>query len=164
MSEMRRPRLEKVVVNIGVGEGGEKLRNAERILEEIIKQKPVRTFSKKTAFGVRKGQPVGCKVTLRGRKGVRFLKESLKIKTLESPNFGDGGDLSFGIDEHTDFPGMKYDPAVGILGMDVCVSLKRPGYRITKRRVRKSKIPMRHRLRKEEAIAFMRMEYGVDIE
>jgi len=163
---MRRPRLDKVVVNMGVGEGGQRLVNAEKILEAITHQKTVRTYSKKTAFDVRKGTPIGCKVTLRDNGGEEFLKASLKINnnTLIDSCFDCNGGFSFGIEEHTDFPGMKYDPNIGIFGTDVCVSLKRPGYRIKDRRIQKRKLKADHRLSKDAAIDFLKEEYGVVIE
>lgn len=163
---MRRPRLDKVVINMGVGEAGQRLANAEKLLEEITHQKTVRTFAKKTAFDVRKGSPIGCKVTLRNMAGEEFLKTSLEInkKTLNDSCFDNNGGFSFGIEEHTDFSGMKYDPNIGIFGMDVCVSMKRQGYRIKDRRIQKRKLKKNHRLTKEDTIAFIKEEYGVVIE
>ena len=163
---MRRPMLDKVVINMGVGEGGQRLANAEKILESIVEQTPVRTYAKKTAFDVRKGEPIGCKVTLRGKKGEKFLGDALEInkKKIKLFNFDDTGSFSFGIGEHTDFSGMKYDPNIGIFGMDVCVSLKRSGYRIKDRKIQKRKVPNSHRLTREDAIEFVKEEYGVVIE
>ncbi len=163
---MRRPRLDKVVVNMGVGEAGQRLANAEKILEAVTNQKTVRTYSKKTAFDVRKGTPIGCKVTLRDSGGKEFLKSSLKINnnTLLNSCFDLNGGFSFGVEEHTDFSGMKYDPNIGIFGMDVCVSLKRPGYRIKDRRIQKRKLKSDHRLTKDDSIAFLKEEYGVVVE
>lgn len=163
---MRRPKLDKVVINMGVGEAGIRLANAEAILESVVEQKPVRTFAKKTAFEVRKGEPIGCKVTLMRVKGDKFLRDALEInhKSLRPSNFDNNGCFSFGIEEHTDFSGMKYDPNVGIFGMDVCVSLKRPGYRIKDRKIQNRKVPSYHKLTKDDAIEFMSEEYGVVIE
>jgi large subunit ribosomal protein L5 len=160
---MRIPKLEKVVINIGVGEGGQRLANAEKILEAIANQKPARTYARKSAF-IRKGQPIGCKVTLRGKKGEDFLRKALEIKKPSPSNFDESGNLSFGIEEHTDFSGMKYHPDVGIFGMDVCVSLKRPGYRLSKRRMGRGRIPAKHRLLKRDAIDFIKGKYGIGIE
>lgn len=163
---MRRPRLDKVVVNMGVGEAGQRLANAEKILEQIANQKTVRTFAKKTAFDVRKGTPIGCKVTLRGKLGEEFLKTALEINknTLSASCFDNNGGFSFGIEEHTDFSQMKYDPNIGIFGTDVCVSLKRPGYRIKDRRIQNKKLKDNYKLKKEDSISFLKEEFGVVIE
>ena len=162
---MRRVELDKIVINIGVGESGEKLKNAERILEQITGQKPVETRAKRTIqpFGIKKGEPIGCKVTLRKEKAYEFLRKVFKIQNrLYESQFDAFGNLSFGIEEHTDL-GVPYDPAVGIFGMDVSVSLKRPGFRIKERRIQRRKIPKKQRITKEEGINFFIREFGVNV-
>ncbi len=164
---MRTPVIEKVVVHMGVGESGQHLVDAENILAEITGQTVVRAFAKMTApaFGIRKKEPIGCKVTLRGENAENFLNTSLDIveKTLRNSQFDINGNVSFGIEEHTDFPGMKYDPNIGVFGMDVVVVLKRPGDRISKRRIEKRKVPAGHKMNKEDAIAFLKENYGVEV-
>ncbi|RLI92118.1 MAG: 50S ribosomal protein L5, partial [Candidatus Altiarchaeales archaeon] len=73
---MQVPRIEKVVVNIGCGESGEKLRRAEKLLQKLVNKKPVRTISrhKIPSWGIKKREPIGCKVTLRGKDAEEFLK------------------------------------------------------------------------------------------
>ncbi len=80
--EMRAPRVEKVVVHMAVGEGGRALANAEEILEEIAGQRPVRTVAKNTVgeFGVREGDPIGAKVTLRGDLAEAFLEANYDVE------------------------------------------------------------------------------------
>ena len=75
------PRVEKVTVHMNVGESGKKLNNAEMIMEKITGQKPVRTVAKRTlpGFGIKKGESIGCKVTLRGDNADKFLKIALGI-------------------------------------------------------------------------------------
>lgn len=168
MNPMRKIRIEKVTVNMGVGEGGERLVKAEKLLEEITNQKPTRTYAKVTnqTFGIRKGMPIGCKVTLRKVKAEEFLKKAfaaIDYKIKES-NFDEEGNLSFGIREHIDIPGMKYDPKVGIFGMDVCITMERPGYRIKRRKLKKSKVPRRHRITREESIEFFKEKFKVRVE
>jgi large subunit ribosomal protein L5 len=130
VNPMREVRIEKVTLNIGVGEGGDKLLKAEKVLEDITGRKPIRTLAKKTIrdFGIRKGEPVGCKVTLWGKAAEELLMRLLGAveKRLNNVAFDDQGNFSFGIKEHIDVPGVKYDPEIGIFGMDVCVSLCRP--------------------------------------
>lgn len=167
MNPMRIPCIDKLVVHICTGESGEKLVKAEKLLESIVHQKTVRTKAKKTipSFSIKKKEPIGCKATLRGSKAEEFLKTALKIinNKLKKSQFDDNGNFSFGIEEHTDFPGMKYDPSIGIFGMDVNVALKRPGYRISRRKVEKHSIPAKHRLNKEDAISFVKERYGVEV-
>ncbi|RLG58704.1 MAG: 50S ribosomal protein L5 [Candidatus Hydrothermarchaeota archaeon] len=164
---MREIRIEKVTVNMGVGEGGEKLAKAEKLLEEITGQKPVRTYAKVTnqTFGIRKGMPIGCKVTLRKAKAEEFLKKAFAAvdNKIKKESFDREGNLSFGIREHIDIPGMKYDPKVGIFGMDVCVTMERPGYRVKRRRIQKRKIPHSHRVTREESIAFFEKEFNIKV-
>ncbi len=164
---MRTPRIEKVTVHMSVGESGKKLSNAEMIMQKITGQKPVRNFAQKTlpAFGIKKGEAIGCKVTLRGEKAEKFLNTALAIKEkqLSTKSFDKSGNFAFGIEEHTDFPGLEYDPEIGIYGMDVIVSLGRPGYRVKRRKVQKHEIPEGHKLNKEDSVAFLVKKYGVEV-
>ena len=164
---MRKPRIAKVTLNIGVGQSGERLEKAVKILEQLTGQKPVRTLAKKTIreWGIRKREPIGCKVTLRGEKAIEFLKRALESKdyTLPASAFDNSGNFSFGIKEHIDLPGVRYDPDLGTFGMDICVTLERPGYRIAHRKIKKSKIPRKHRISKEEAIEFMRHFFNLKV-
>ena len=164
---MRTPIVEKVTVHMGVGESGQHLVNAEEILKSITGQGVVRCFAKRTlpAFAIKKNEPIGCKVTLRGQRAQGFLEIALGIveKTLDRSQFDSLGNVSFGIEEHTDFPGMRYDPNIGVFGMDVTVVIKRPGERIYKRRIATRKIPTDHRVTVEDAIAFLNGSYGVEV-
>lgn len=167
MNPMRTLSIDKITVHIGTGESGERLTIAEKLLRAIVKQKPVRAMSKKTipAFSIKKNEPIGCKVTLRGNKAKDFLTTALKIIENKLPvsQFDTNGNFSFGIEEHTDFPGMKYDPTIGIYGMDVSVALKRAGYRISKRKIEVNKVPRIHKLTKEDAISFVKEKYGAEV-
>jgi len=164
--EMRQPSVEKVVVHMGVGEGGRELGRAEDILEEITGQTSVRTQAKQTRqeFDIREGDPIGAKVTLRGDEAEEFIETALEITDLERSQFDDTGNFSFGVEEHTEFPSQEYDPTVGIFGLDVTVNLVRPGYRIAKRDKETRSIPSGHRLTPEDAVAFLETEYGVTID
>ncbi|MCK4476326.1 MAG: 50S ribosomal protein L5 [Methanophagales archaeon] len=162
---MRRIEVDKVVINMAVGESGEKLAKAEKILERIADQKPIKRLAKRSIqpLGIKKGEAIACKVTLRGERAKDFLKRCFKIQDkLLMSQFDTYGNFSFGIAEHTDF-GIRYDPKVGIYGMDVSVSLKRPGYRIKERRIEKKKLPSKQRISEEEGIAFLEKEYGVEV-
>jgi large subunit ribosomal protein L5 len=161
------PRVDKVVVHVGVGESGQRLVNAETIMKTITKQQPVRSIAKKTlpTFGIKKNEPIGAKLTLRGKAAEDFLVLALKAagNTLKKSQFDQQGNFSFGIEEHTDFPGMRYDPDIGIFGMDVSVALKRAGYRIAMRRVARKKLPSRQRLNKGDTIEFVSKKFGIEI-
>jgi large subunit ribosomal protein L5 len=164
---MREIRVEKVVLNIGAGGGGDKLANAEKVLERIAGQKPARTYAKKSVreWGVRRGAPIGCIVTLRGRKAVEILDRLLSAveRRLRGSSFDDKGNFAFGIKEHIDIPGVSYDPELGVFGLDVCVTLMRPGYRIRRRRRLIRPISPSHRITKEEAINFITGKFGVQV-
>ncbi|MCK9566516.1 MAG: 50S ribosomal protein L5 [Methanothrix sp.] len=161
------PRVDKVVVHVGVGESGQRLVNAETIMKTITKQRPVRSIAKKTlpTFGIKKNEPIGAKLTLRGKAAEDFLVIALKAagNTLKKSQFDMQGNFSFGIEEHTDFPGMRYDPDIGIFGMDVSVALKRAGYRIAMRRVAQKKLPIRQRLNKDDSVEFVSKKFGIEI-
>ena len=167
MSTMRDLHVEKVVVNIGVGEAGERLAKAEKVLEMVTKQKPVETLSKTVNrdLGIREGMPLGCKVTLRGDSAVDFVKQALAIREMRVPeySFDQEGNMSFGISDYTDFEGMKYDPEIGIFGMDISVVLRRPGNRITQRALLKRRIPKSHRVDRDEAIQYMKDNFQVQV-
>lgn len=164
---MRKMRVEKVVVNIGVGRSGEPLQRASTVLEELFRQKPSVRKARKTIrdFGVRKGEPIGVVVTLRGERGVEALKKLLQARgnRLPASSFDYNGSVSFGVREHIDIPGVKYRPELGIFGLDVSVFITRPGYRVVYRRRAPSKVGRAHRVRKEEAIGFLKSNFGVEV-
>lgn len=164
---MRDVRIGKVVVNIGVGEGGDKLAKAQRVLQMVARQKPVQTLARRSVrdWGVRENSPIGTKVTLRGERAEDFLRRALAVRNLRLPDyvFDPLGNFSFGIADYTDFEGMKYDPEVGVFGMDVNVSLVRPGFRVKARRVAQHRLPRSHRVTKSEAIEFARRTFGLEV-
>jgi len=167
MNPMREIKIEKVTLNIGVGAGGDKLANAERVLKGITGRKPARTQAKQTIreWGIKQGESVGCKVTLRDEEAVKSLKRLFDAveRSLNKDCFDDGGNFAFGIKEHIDIPGVSYDPEVGLFGMDVCTTLRRPGYRTRRRRRQPKAIPKSHRVTKEEAISFITEKFGVQV-
>jgi large subunit ribosomal protein L5 len=167
MNAMRDPRIEKIVVNIGVGEAGERLVKAQRVIEMVTGQRPVQTISRtiNRDLAIRKGMPLGCKVTLRGEPAEEFLNKALDIRERRIPgySFDKEGNMSFGIADYTDFPGMKYDPEIGIFGMDVSVILRRAGNRVTQRATLRRRLPPKHRMDRGEAVQFMRDRFSVEV-
>jgi large subunit ribosomal protein L5 len=164
---MLKPRIEKVVVNLNIGKSGEPLEKASNVLKQLTDQQPVKRRAKKTIrdFGLRKGESIACVVTLRKQTAIDFLKKVLPVvenKILRS-SFDRQGNFAFGIKEHIEIEGVKYDPDVGIFGMDVCVSLNRPGHRVKTRRKHKSHIGSKHLLTPEESVVFVKQTLGVEI-
>jgi large subunit ribosomal protein L5 len=167
MNPMQDLRIQKIVVHMGVGESGEKLSKAEDVLSKITHQKTVKAMARKTqpAFGTRKGSPIGCKVTLRGDAAETFFETSLSIveRQLAASQVDSQGNFSFGIEEHTDFPGMSYDPSIGIFGMDVNVVLEKRGARIARRKIVQKKLPQKQRVKREETLRFLQEKYRVEV-
>jgi len=164
---MLRPRIEKVVVNMSIGKSGEPLEKAVRVLKEITGHTPCRRKAKASIrdFGIRKGESIACIVTLREDDAIAFLKKVLTVvdNKVSSRSFDKQGNFSFGLKEHIELPGVKYDPDVGIFGMDICVSVTRPGYRVKNRRKEKAKIGVDHILTQEESIIFIKDTIGAEI-
>ena len=163
---MRKIRVGKVVINIGVGKSGEPLEKARHALEELTNRQPSVRGAKKSArdFNIHKGEPIGAMVTLRRESANDFLRRVIaaNANSIRSSSFDNYGNLSVGIREHIDIPGTKYNPDIGIFGMDVCVSLRRPGYRVAKKRD-KHPIGKDHRISKDDAIRFFKEEFGAEV-
>jgi len=161
------PRIEKITINIGVGEAGERLKKAETVLESLTGQKPVQTLSRTTNkdWGIRKQMPIGCKITLRGKTATDFLKEALNTREnkMAEYSFDDEGNLSFGIPDHTLFKSQKYDPSIGIFGMDISITMEKPGYRVKRKRIARGKIPHRYKIKKEETMKFFSDKFNVEV-
>jgi large subunit ribosomal protein L5 len=161
----REIRVIKVVVNAGVGESGDPRTKAEKVLQMVTRQKPVATRSKSTNrdFGIRQGQEIGAKVTLRGAVAKEFLDRAFdaRDRQLDPDSIDRTGNVSFGVADYTDFAGMKYDPEIGIHGFDVCVELGRAGWRIRQRRLRTVALPNNIRVTREEAKAFLASAFKV---
>jgi large subunit ribosomal protein L5 len=159
-------RLEKVVVNIGVGSSGERLEKAKNVLKKITDATPSERKAVDTIreFNVTKNDPIAVMATLRRKRAETFLRTALKAvgNKLQASSFS-GRTFSFGIKEHITIPGIRYDPAVGVYGMDVCVVLERPGYRVTRRRRKRSKIGKGHEISTEESIGFVKTAFEVEV-
>ena len=128
------PKLEKVVINMGIGDARENPKGLEKALEEltlIAGQKPVTTKAKKSVanFKLREGMPIGVKVTLRGEKMFHFMDKFMNISLPRvrdfagvNPNSFDGrGNYAVGIKEQLIFPEIEYDKVDKVMGMDIIV-------------------------------------------
>ena len=129
---MQVPKLEKVVVNMGVGEAKENAKILEAAMSDmelITGQKPIKTISKKSIanFKIREGMPIGCKVTLRGEKMYEFLDRLVNLALPRvrdfrgvNPNSFDGrGNYALGIKEQLIFPEVEFDKIDKVRGMDI---------------------------------------------
>ena len=164
---MRTVKIEKVTVNMGVGQTGEELKKAVTIMQKITNAKPVETVSKSKipTWGIREGLTIGTRVTLRGKTAEDFLKGAFTAvdNQIKSRSFDKHGNFGFGIKEYIELPNTKYDPNLGIRGLDVLVTVMRPGYRIKRRKIAKKKIPKKHLVSKEEAMNFVKSKFGVEV-
>ena len=131
-NRMQVPKLDKIVVNMGIGEAKENAKILEAAMSDmelITGQKPIKTISKKSIanFKIREGMPIGCKVTLRGEKMYEFLDRLVNLALPRvrdfrgvNPNSFDGrGNYALGIKEQLIFPEVEFDKIDKVRGMDV---------------------------------------------
>ena len=166
-SPMKKITLDKVVLNMGVGKSGDIIQVAKRALEQISGKKPSTRNARETQrdWGVRKGEPIGVAVTIRGEDAVVLLKRLLEAKgnSINGKSFDNFGNFSFGINEHIDIPDVKYEPSIGILGLGISIALTRPGYGIRKRSKHKASVGKSHIITNQEAKDYLVKEFGVTI-
>ena len=164
---MRDIKIEKVTLNIGAGKDQTKLEKGFSLLKSITNSTPVKTVTNKRIqeWGLRPGLPIGCKLTLRKDKAMKILPRLLEAigNRLKNSQFDESGNISFGIHEYIEIPGVKYDPKIGIMGFQVCITLERPGFRIKRRNIMTRKIPFAHRISKEESITFMVNKFNAKV-
>lgn len=164
---MKKPYLEKVVLNIGVGAGGEELERAVTVLQTISGKTPVKTLSKKNVkeFNLRIGRPIGTMVTVRNKDAEKLLKRLLVVNNDKflRKSFDNYGNFGFGITEHITIPGVEYDNVIGIWGLDVVGRIVRPGMRVKYRRKGRAKVPKHHYVSRVEAQYFLKKNFGVEI-
>jgi large subunit ribosomal protein L5 len=166
INPMGRLRLGKVTLHICVGNNWERLQKAAKLLEDLTGQKPVFKKAKKTirAFGISRKDIISCMVTLRRDRAEEFLRRAFKaVEGIRSSSIDERGNFAFGIKEHLDLPGIKYDPEIGIFGMDVIVALEKPGRRVERRRYRKAKCGEGSTITRDEVIQYLKEAFGVEV-
>ena len=165
---MKKISLEKVVLNMGVGKSGDVIEIAKKALDQISGKKSCARNARETQreWGIRKGEPIGAAVTVRGEDAKALLKRLLESKgnIVKGKSFDNFGNYSFGINEHIDIPGVKYEPSIGILGLGISITLSRPGYGIRKRSKHKASIGKHHVITSQEAKDYLTKEFGVTVE
>ena len=164
---MREIKVEKVTLNIGAGANQDDVQKGVVLLTNITGKPPVKTLAKKriAAWKIRPGLPVGVKATIRNEKEAKELLTRLLDAVdfeIYQKQFSENG-FAFGIREYIEIPGVKYEPKIGIIGLDVAVSLKRPGYRIRKRKLEQRSIPKNHKISKEDSMKFATDELNVKV-
>lgn len=165
---MKRIYLEKVVLNMGMGRSGDAINVAKKALEQITNGcKPCQRNARDSQrdWGVRKGEPIGAAVTVRGQAARDLLMRLHEAKgnVISGRSFDNFGNYSFGIGEHIDIPGVKYEPQIGILGLGVSVALARPGYSIRKRSKHRASVGRSHAITSSEARRYIASEFKVQV-
>ncbi len=167
INPMKEIKIAKVTLNIGAGKSEDLLKKGIVLLQKLSPYKPIKTLAKKRipTWGLRPGLAIACKVTVR-KEAENLLKRLLVAKEnkLSEKNFDNSGNFSFGIPEYIDIEGLEYDPDLKIMGLEVAVTLERPGYRIKKRKVKTATIGKSHKISREEAMAFAQEKLGVELE
>jgi large subunit ribosomal protein L5 len=166
-NSMKRIRLFKVVLNTGVGRSGDMVERAKKLIRDLTGLEPSSRSAKRTVkeFGIHRGEPIGIAVTLRGIKARELVKRLLESKNnqLKKKSFDITGNCSFGIKEHIEIPGVKYDPSIGIFGLDVSMVFERPGYRVARRRRATSKIGVQHRVTPEDTRLYLQKNMNIEV-
>ena len=164
---LQQPRIEKVVVNLCTGQAGDPLQRARTVLESITGHKACQRKAKRSVrdWGVRKGEPIAVIVTLRGGDAEAFLKRAFYAvgNRLKKSSFDSQGNFAFGIREHIELPGVRYDPSIGICGMDVCVTMEKAGYRVKRRRKLRNEVGKAQTVTPEESMNYVKGLLGIVI-
>ena len=147
--------LDKVVLNIGIGASEEKLESAKQLMKKLTGREAAYTKARKRfpAFGIKQGQIIGAVVTLRGTEASDFLKRALEAnEDILDPKSIANSSVNFGIKEYIYFTGIKYDPKIGMLGMNVNATFLRKGARVERRKIKTSSVGREHKTITRDAL------------
>merc|ERR1711964_786844 len=163
---MRKIICDKLIINIAVGESGDRLTKAVKVLQQLSEQTPVENTACYTVrtFGIRRSEKIATHVTIRGEKAMDLIERGLKITDYEisQRHFSATGNFGFGVNEHIDL-GLKYDPNTGIYGMDFYIVLCRPGFRVNRKKRKGGRVGLNHKITKSEAIEWVRTKFQAEI-
>lgn len=166
MNKMKQIEIGKAVVNVGIGEVGEDVEKAKKLVEKITGSDAVKTESRDASktFGLRSGLNIGAATTLRGEEAREFIKKAFTaVEEIEASQFDENGNFSFGVGEYIDVEGVEYDADIGMMGFEVAVNLERPGYRVKRRDYRPSEIGDDHLVSRGEAVEFVEDTFDVEV-
>merc|ERR1711977_765428 len=136
---MRAVICDKLIINIAVGESGDRLTKAVRVLQQLSDQTPVENVARYTVrtFGIRRNEK-------------------------SAKHFSDSGNFGFGVNEHIDL-GLKYDPGTGIYGMGFYIVLRRAGFRVSKKKYKRGRLGVSHLVTKTDAMEWVRQKFNAEI-
>lgn len=157
---MKEIKIEKIVLSVGAT--GEDLEKGVKLLKLLSNQKPkkVKTRKRIASLDVRPGLEVGALVTIRKnpeeilRRLLSTTDNILKRKQVSENTF------SFGVKEYIEIPGIEYQRDIGIIGLDVTVTFSRAGRRTELKKIKRGKVPKRHKITAQEIIKFMKDNFG----
>ncbi len=163
---MRRVYIDKLMINIGTGSDEKVQENAKKLIKLVTGRKAADGLSKKRnpSFKITRGSKIAAFVTIRGNDAAMLAKKligavdnNIKDSSIRSNT------LSFGIREYIDIDGIKYDPGIGMLGMNVNIAFKRKGYRVCTRKWKNSEIPKAHKdVSADEIKEYLAREFKVN--
>ncbi len=160
---MRNFKIVKVVLSAGAS--GTELDKSAKLLEKITKRKAEITKSgpnaRIPAFNVKPMMPLGARITLRGKKAIEILKQMLAgaDNTLKKRQASEN-QISFGIKEYIDVPGLEYSRDIGIRGFNVTIVIERAGLRVRRKKIKQGKVPKRQDITRKEIINYMEENFG----
>lgn len=163
---MRKIRIEKIVLSCGAT--GQDIERSKKLLQTLSKREPriVLTGPKRRipAFGVKPLMQVGTMVSIRGNDAPAILKQLLGAvdNTIKSKQIKENG-FSFGIHEYIEIPGIEYQRDIGIRGLNVTVCFIRSGVRVSRKRIRNTKLPTKQHVSQKEIINYMGENFNTRI-
>ncbi len=159
--------LDKVVVNIGIGQNDQHFNNAKMLIKKLTDHEAVATKSKRRIpeLKLRKGQVIGAMVTLRNKEAEKMLKRALEANnnTIRESSIAKNS-INFGVKEYIEFEGVKYDPKIGMLGLNINAAFARRGIRVERRKHMRSHVGVRHReIGKELLVEYISKSFGAKV-